>query len=76
MWGVRNSSSSLRSDKVEGVLSQTSRYAVSYTEVQGEVSVQQWGAILVDNVSGCDVPEMTQSSLFVRGKCRKTVRTD
>lgn len=61
---------------VGGVLTQTSRYSVSYTEVEGEVSVQQWGTILVDNVSGCDAPEMTQSSLFVRGECRKRVRTD
>lgn len=37
----------------------TSRYAVSYTEVQGEVSVQQRGAILVDYVPGCDAPEVT-----------------
>lgn len=51
---------------MEGLLTLTSRYAVSYTEVEGEVCVQQWGTILVDNVSGCDAPEMTQSSLFNR----------
>ncbi len=53
---------------VGAVLTLTSRYAVSYTEVEGEVSVQQWGTILVDNVSGCDAPEMTQTSLFGGGK--------
>lgn len=49
---------------VGGLSAQTSRYAVSYTEMEGEVSVQQWGTILVDDVSGGDAPEMTQSSLF------------
>lgn len=44
----------------------TSRNAVSYTEVKGEVSIQQWGTILVDDVSGCDAPEMTQASLLGR----------
>lgn len=53
---------------VGGVFTLTSRYAVSYTEVEGEVSVQQGGTILVDNVSRCDAPEMTQTSLFGRGK--------
>lgn len=48
-------------------LTLTSRYAVAYTEMQGEVCVQQRGTILVDNVSGCNAPEMTQSSLFDRG---------
>lgn len=57
-------------------VSQTSRYAVSYTEMEGEVSVQKRGTILVDNVSGCDAPEMTQSPLFGKGKCGKRVRTD
>lgn len=52
----------------QGVLTLTSRYAVSYTEVEGEISVQQWGTILVDNVSGCDAPEMTQTSLLGGGK--------
>lgn len=48
------------------MLTLTSRNAVSYTEVESEVSIQQWRTILVDNVSGCDAPEMTQPSLHVR----------
>lgn len=58
----------------ERVMTLTSRYPVTYTEVEGEVSVQQWRTILVDNVSGCNAPEMTQPSLFVRGENRKRQR--
>lgn len=42
----------------------TSGDALPYTEVQGEVSVQQWGTILVHNVPGRYAPEMTQSPLL------------
>lgn len=54
----------------ERTLTPTSRNAVSYTKVEGEVRVQQWRAIPVDNVSGCDAPKMTQPSLFARRKWR------
>ena len=36
----------------------TSRYAVFYTEVEGEVGVKQWRPILVDDVSGSDAAEV------------------
>jgi len=49
----------------------TSRNALFYTEVEGEVSVQQWRTILVDNVPGSYAPEMAQPSLFVSGKYRR-----
>lgn len=48
------------------MLTQTSRYAVSYTQVQREVSIQEWDAILVYNVSGRDAPEVAQSPLLGR----------
>ena len=49
----------------------TSRYAFSYAKVEGEVCVQKWGTILVDNVPGSNAPKMTQSSLLSRVKYRK-----
>lgn len=50
------------------VLTLTSRNAISDREVEGEVSVQQWRTILVDNIPGSNAPEMTQPSLFDQGK--------
>lgn len=58
------------------MLTLTSRYAFTYTKVEGEVSVQQWGTILVENVSGCDAAEMTQSSLFVQKESECRLRTN
>lgn len=61
-----NKKKTLQRVSVGKVFTQTSRYAFSNTQVQREVSVQEWDTILVDNVSGCDAPEMAQSSLLGR----------
>lgn len=44
--------------------------AVLQTEMQSEVSVEQWGAIPIDDVAGRNTAQVAQTPLWNRGRER------